>query len=995
MKNIKLLKNPIAQGLALALGSSMLSSPLAMSQEEERVLEEVVVTGIRSSLNRSADIKRFSDGVVDAISAEDIGAFPDSNLAESLQRITGVSIDRSRGEGSKVTVRGFGPEYNLVTLNGRQMPTNSELNRSFDFADIAAEGVSGVEVYKTSNASLPTGGIGATINIKTIKPLEQNERIFTVGMKAVHDTSVVDGDDVNPEISALFSDTFADGTFGIALSGSYQDRDNAVESGKSRGWLPHRGDTQCCDWNAANADWGAVPFNDNQVNRTTENGEIYSTPQNLLYIQEEFSRKRINGQLTLQWEPVENLTATLDYTYSEVELERTFKDLSAWFIFGDAEVRSEWTDGPVAGPREYSEFYGNPLDIPYGAGIDSTKNENDSIGFNVEWRPTETLTLAFDYHDSSAESTPDSDLGSEMSLAITTARRTSARGYFGSDLPILELGLLDDRPLSPDDMLIGGSVFTNTINAMDIEQAKISGSWAFSDIANIDFGIQTTEVDNRHATSTVQRDTWGGVGSPGDISDLLTPSSLSGWFDDFSDDSRRYTQAFDWNTNALIQRARELAASGVTVSNASTIPGDCGDGFCPSTSYTTDKRTQEDQIAAYAQLDMDLEWGDMPVNLLLGLRYEETEVDSQALVPVIDRIDWITSNETPTVTRVDENGVAVQDFTDLDGDYDNWLPNVDFNIEFIQDVLFRASYSKTMARPNYNDVQGGLLVGECRPNEGCTGSAGDPALEPLESDNYDLSLEWYYAEGSYAAIGYFYKDVENFIGSSFAEDVVLFPDLTMPTEGGLAAQARAGGATTNDEIRDYIFTNFANDPTVDVENQIISGGADNNSARFLVTVPTNQEDATIDGIELAIQHTFGESGFGIIANYTYVDGDVEYNDLSTETQFALFGLSDSANLVGFYDKHGIEVRVAYNWRDEFLSGIGHDSFGAQPRYTEEYGQWDIRASYRFGAEDNYTVFFEGLNVTEETWREHGRAEEDVLAASQWGARYALGFRYKF
>jgi TonB-dependent receptor len=219
--------------------------------------------------------------------------------------------------------------------------------------------------------------------------------------------------------------------------------------------------------------------------------------------------------------------------------------------------------------------------------------------------------------------------------------------------------------------------------------------------------------------------------------------------------------------------------------------------------------------------------------------------------------------------------------------------------------------------------------------------------------------------------------------------------LTMPTEGGLAAQARAGGATTSDEIRDYIFTNFADDPTVDVENQIISGGPDNTSANFLVTVPVNQESATIDGIEFAIQHNFGETGFGVMANYTYVDGDVEYNDLSTESQFALFGLSDSANLVGFYEKHGIELRVAYNWRDEFLSGIGHDSFGAQPRYTEEYGQVDIRASYRFGADDNYTVFFEGLNVSEETWREHGRADEDVLAASQWGARYALGFRAKF
>jgi TonB-dependent receptor len=117
------------------------------------------------------DIKRTSRGVVDAISAEDIGKFPDANLAESLQRITGVSIDRERGEGSQITVRGFGPEYNMVTVNGRQMPTHNGVNRSFDFGDLASEGVAGVQVYKTGRADAPSGGVGSTVNILTPKPL--------------------------------------------------------------------------------------------------------------------------------------------------------------------------------------------------------------------------------------------------------------------------------------------------------------------------------------------------------------------------------------------------------------------------------------------------------------------------------------------------------------------------------------------------------------------------------------------------------------------------------------------------------------------------------------------------------------------------------------------------------------------------------------------------------------------------------------------------------
>lgn len=1010
MANKTLRKNPLATAVAMAVGT-LLAPTAAMSQEQANpgLLEEVVVVGIRASLEASADIKRYSEGVVDAISAEDIGAMPDTNLAESLQRITGVSIDRTRGEGSKVTVRGFGPQYNLVTVNGRQMPTHQNLSRSFDFADIASEGVAGVEVYKTSRAELPTGGIGSTINIKTQRPLEMREdRVFSLGGKAVHDTSAdsVDGDDLTPELSGLFAQTFADGTFGIALAGSYQERNQGVDSAKVRGWIPLRGDASCCSWAGfgdANDTWPGIapPSDPNQVNRTTDNAELYSLPQQLQYVRESFDRERINGNLTLQWAPTETITTTLDVIYSTQEIERSFNDYSAWFSLADAAARqTEWTDGPVAGPIEYTEFYGNPSDNPMGVGVDSTKSENLSIGFNAVWDVSDRLSLEFDYHDSSAERTPNGQFGSSMSLAITSARRTSASGFFATDLPILSVGLLDDRPLSPDDMLIGGSVFTNEQNEMNIEQAKIAGKFDFNDFTTINFGVQTTEVDNTSQSATTQRDTWGGIGAPGDISDLLSPSSMADWFDDFGNagDDRRFTQLFSWDTSELIERARELEAQGVTVSNASTIPGDCGDGFCPSTAWTRDQRTQEEQTAAYIQVDFDLEWGDMPVNLNLGMRYEDTDVASQALVPVVDRFDWITSNELTAVTLLDANGAAVQDFTSLTGSYDNFLPNIDFNIEFMQDVLFRASWSETMSRPGYTDIQGGLTVGGCVPGGGCDGFSGDPGLLPLESTNIDLSVEWYYGETSYVAIGYFKKDVENFLGNSFNTGVELFPDLGDPTDGGLAAQARAAGATTSDEVRQYIFNNFPNDPSVDVANQIITGTTGNSPMDFRVQVPSNQEEASIDGWEFAIQHTFGESGFGAIVNYTVVDGDVGYNNLirpEEEAQFALLGLSDSANFVGFYDKNGIEVRLAYNWRDEFLGGIGTDSFGAQPRYTEEYGQWDVRASYRFGGEDQYIAFFEGVNVTDETFRERGRSPLDLLQAGQTGARWALGFRANF
>ena len=166
------------------VGGVVLINPAYAQNTPAAGLEEVIVTGMRVSLQKSMEIKRDSTGVVDAINAEDIGKFPNTNVAESLQRIPGVAIDRQNGEGAQVTVRGFGPEYNLVTLNGRTVPT-AEVNvwgnrdnfaggqgRSFDFSNIASEGVSSLEVFKTGQAILPSGGIGATINVNTLRPFD-------------------------------------------------------------------------------------------------------------------------------------------------------------------------------------------------------------------------------------------------------------------------------------------------------------------------------------------------------------------------------------------------------------------------------------------------------------------------------------------------------------------------------------------------------------------------------------------------------------------------------------------------------------------------------------------------------------------------------------------------------------------------------------------------------------------------------------------------------
>jgi TonB-dependent receptor len=318
-------RTPLAAAVAVALGAT--ATPVVAQDvvaQDGEAIEEIVITGIRGSLRRSMDIKRTSSGVVDAISAEDIGKFPDANLAESLQRITGVSIDRQRGEGSQVTVRGFGPEYNMVTINGRQMPTHNGVNRSFDFGDLAAEGVAGVQVYKTGRADVPSGGVGSTINISTPEPLK-GEPTASLAAKTVYDTSTRSGDEITPEFSGIYLDHFMDDTVGIAITASHQIRNNGVNAASVGGWYTRPGDDVLPDGTT-----DARLANDaNQINRPQTADESYSIPQSMAYNIAEFESERNNAQLILQWAPTDNITTTVDYIRSEFDLERTYSDLSA------------------------------------------------------------------------------------------------------------------------------------------------------------------------------------------------------------------------------------------------------------------------------------------------------------------------------------------------------------------------------------------------------------------------------------------------------------------------------------------------------------------------------------------------------------------------------------------------------------------------------------------------------------------------------------------
>ena len=990
-------RTPLAAAVAVALGAT--ATPVVAQDvvaQGDEVIEEIVTTGIRSSLNRAMDIKRTSSGVVDAISAEDIGKFPDANLAESLQRITGVSIDRERGEGSQVTVRGFGPEYNLVTINGRQMPTHNGVNRSFDFGDLAAEGVAGVQVYKTGRADVPSGGVGSTINISTPKPL-QGEPTASLAAKTVYDTSTRSGDEITPEFSGIYLGHFMDDTVGIAITASHQIRNNGVNAASVGGWFTRPGD----DLLPGATDPDPRLANDaDQVNRPQTAGETYSLPQSMAYNIAEFESERTNAQLVLQWAPTENITTTLDYIRSEFELERSYSDLSAWFSNTAAVSQaSEWTDGPIASPVYYTEVVNN-ADFAMGTGEDGRKNLNESIGFNVEWWLNDRLSLGFDYHDSSAETGANGPNGTSSLITMASFNKIGQSIITGYELPIMSLNLNsggeENRPLYKNDMRITGSVFGNDAARMDVEQAKISGSFDFFETSSIDFGVQTTEVSNRSVTSNVQLDNWGGITEPGFISDVIVRSTIAGQFDELSghDDPRLQNEYF---TAALADLRASGEAAYVASGNTYANVGDCGTGYCASTDWTSDLRTTEETNAVYLQYNWSGDLGNMPANLRLGVRYEETDISSPALNAVYDGATWVgAGNELNITLARDGDGNPIQTVTDFEGEYDVTLPSFDFDIEPWENIVLRASIGETITRPSYNDIKGGLAPNSTQffPNTRPQASSGNPGLVPIQSFNIDLSFEWYYADGSYLSVGYFEKDVDNFIGAGRETDTLF--DIPNIIGGALWNQAIAdSGLDPNNytTVGRYILDNYQSNPAVNGET--ISSVAGDPPIIFDVSRPVNQRSAKVDGIEVNLQHNIGDTGFGFIVNATVVNADLAYDNLNPfVTQFPLNGLSDSANLIGFYDGEDLQVRLAYNWRDDFIAGAGQGQGTlTNPTYVKEYGQWDLGVTYHYN--DNLTLYFSGLNLTEETRHVYGLTELQVLQAIQGGPRYDFGLRYNF
>ncbi|MDH7973669.1 TonB-dependent receptor [Sphingomonas sp. AR_OL41] len=1036
----------IAIAVCLAAPGAALAQAAAPAgqQAEPPLADEVVVTGIRASLERSIAIKRDSTGIVDAISAEDIGKFPDTNLAESLQRITGVSINRRNGEGADVTVRGFGPQYNLVTLNGRQLAAteqttvggdesadfNRNNSRSFDFSNLASEGVRTLEVYKTSRAQVPSGGIGATINVVTRRPLDARESGFngTIGAKAVYDMSTNDcvscGSHVTPEVSGLASWSNPDQTFGISLFGSYQKRNFSNVSATSNGWnittLAQFLDPANGNVNAA------TKINNAPTNANT----LVARPNDFRYHFGEGTRERLNGQAVMQFKPTETLDITADVLYARNKLAERRSDEANWFNRPFDVVTFDSGHSVATTTYLHEVITGETKDAGFEQQYRAQKSELYDFGLNAKWDVTDRFRLTLDGHIGKSNSTPNNPNGMSSTLVAISSPTLAAHSVdYSNGFPVQTVTFVDPATTSASHPVVkgnGNGVLdvgdlgsqvgrqVATTLSQRIKEIRLDAGWDLGGGSRFDFGADYRTTDT-HATQTSYYQTLGDWGNaqPRDVN-AIAPGIVQPFC---------LVCAFhDNNTMATGDGLKAFRAQDPTALYNALSSFYAAKGSPSSINGFADDRVKEDIFAAYGQVTWKGEIGDHKASLVAGVRFEKTTVHANSLQAIPIDIRWQSDNDF--TTDVSSTYQAVTD----NGRYTNFLPGMDFQIELKRNLIGRFSFGRTISRPDFGNLFASISVGT--PNDATAvggqagGSSGNANLQPLISDNLDLSLEYYFKPDSYISLGVFDKRVHNFIGNSVVQrNLFGLRDPSSGAAGSRSGSAKAALQGLGADITDVnLFTMTAllqqtgslaaatatfsanYNPATRALNQAfvdstlaavdIIANANDPLFNFNVNTPVNNKDAEIYGFEIAGQYFFGNSGFGVSAAYTLVRGNVGI-DVAADpnvNQFALVGLSDTANATLIYDKNGISARLSYNYRAKFLSRANRDGFHS-PEFTAPYSQVDLNISY--DVTPHLALSFEGINLNKEGVRTYGRSPNQIWLVQEGQRRFLFGARYRF
>ncbi len=708
--------------LALSLLASQAHAQTTAADKAQSVEaaegEEIVVTGFRGSLERSLEIKRNASGISDAITAEDIGKFPDLNISESLQRIPGVTLDRtSTGEGRAINLRGLGPEFTLVEVNGLTGTSNGSGGRfglggggrEFNFEILASELFSGAVVSKTNLPELTEGGLAGTVELNTPRPFDQKDGLSFAGSILGNYSELADK--VNPRGSALISYN-ANDMFGITASVAFADTDFTSDLISAGSWRAFS--------------------NYNTGTRAPDNVRAALTPNvpGLASFRE--SRQTFGSTLTVQARPSDKVEITVDGVYGKLDGNLLANRNDAALEGGlDSPTKVVIENGVITS----ADF--TKAQQRVGTNFIDTDEEFYQVSGSLKWQPDEnwTITPLVGYSSRKTDRTWDlwsfrlaDGAGNFDPGTVSYKLRgdfldlSSTTTDFASNPQAFLFNVLVRRPNSDKD-----TEFTAKIDLMREFDSALS---------NVKFGARFSDrtKDRALAQTRIQRSAGVATTVPpslGNISNLL-------------DFQVRGSKAP--GQTLVVNRDAAMAAffpNGQPVNG--TFNRTAFAGSDASATFSISEKT----LAAYAQAEFDL--GDL--NVVGGLRYIRTEQNSSGF-------------SVANVFAVNEQVTPVS----VDSTYSFFLPAMTARWEVAADVVLRAGYSRTLTRPDLASLAPSESFGGIDASGG-RGSVGNPDLQPFTADNIDFGAEWYFSRDGLIGANVFHKAISGFIDTtSFVEN---------------------------------------------------------------------------------------------------------------------------------------------------------------------------------------------------------------------------------
>jgi len=696
--------------LSFATGATAQDAPQADAPEGAESIEEVVVTGFRASLNAALEAKQAQVGSIDMIVAEDIADFPDLNLAESLQRVPGVVIARDAGEGRQISVRGLGPQFTRVRINGIEaMSANGSTDasggtnrgRNFDFNTFASELFNNITVRKTAAAEIEEGSLGATVDLRTGRPFDYDGFTLAGSLQAGYNDLTEDSD---PRAALLVSNTFGDGKFGALLSVAYTDR-KLEDDGSST-----------VRWQAAT---GLGPNEPGFVGNV-DNTQLHAAfvPRIPRFDKYEHDQTRLGVTAALQFAPSETTSFSLDALYAKFDAERNEIFLEApvfsvggantldvnatagevddhnslvYGVFNDVDIRSEsrhdelttkFTQVTLEGKHTFSDAFNMRAIVGF-----AEANHDNPVQTTILWDSPNVDGYSYDYRDNSR-------------LPLITFGTTVV-----TDPSIWVLNNIRLRPQS-------------TINSY--QTASLDFEWAASDSFKLKFGPQWKNYIFK--STELRRPNEGAFPVAAALSSYSTlthfgnglnlpAGSTTSWL---SPDLIKAVDALQLNDRNLYP---------LTINNV----------------LGNNNEVEEDDLGAYVQGDFKFEMGSHTLRGDVGVRYVKTDM---------------TSNGFALIANAPFPLEATHEYSDV-------LPSLNLVYDLSDSLLFRLGASKVMTRPNLGQVTPGATVNTAGNNR--TVTIGNPALDPFRAKSYDLAAEWYFAPESLLSVALFYKDVESFV----------------------------------------------------------------------------------------------------------------------------------------------------------------------------------------------------------------------------------------